>query len=146
MLVLTWMCLQLWLLTWVISTVFVSRWAGLRFVRKTPLQLDQHLQLQLFKFVNGTLIGSWLPTAFLFSVLVFLAVGLWTLHDQKNVLPVIVVSVHKQMGEDDIRGTRPPFLPSLKMLCRYICKYYTPISLTSESSLPSEPYLSTVTL
>ena len=51
-----------------------------------------------------------MPLAFLFSHLVFFAVGLWTLHDQKNILPVIVVSVRSQMGDGEL-GVRAPFPP-----------------------------------
>ena len=47
-------------------------------------------------FVPSTLVVDRLPLAFLFSHLVFFAVGLWTLHDRKSLLPVVVVSVHRQ--------------------------------------------------
>ena len=43
-------------------------------------------------FVPSTLVANSLPLAFLFSHLVFFAVGLWALHDRKSLLPVIVVS------------------------------------------------------
>ena len=86
-------------------------------MRKKPLELDQYLLLLFLHFVPSTLVTNLMPLAFLFSHLVFFAVGLWTLHDQKNILPVIVVSVHSQMGDGE-SWVAPPFLKSLKMLCR----------------------------
>ena len=57
-------------------------------------------------YIPSTLVSeSWLPSTFWFSHLVFLAVGLWALHDRKSLLPVVVVSVHRWMSKGGTTNT-----------------------------------------
>ena len=41
---------------------------------------------------SGNTVGIWLPLTYIFYNIIFFYVGLWTIQDKENILPVAIVS------------------------------------------------------